>query len=88
MAHQHMPKIFHGPHKNSPPPNNDSQHDLRVLYNFASYKSIVKLVDILPKIFVMKTFNSEFSYVAVWFTDQNSKLLEIEDKINVTLVIN
>ena len=26
------------------------------------------------------TFNSELSYVEVWFTDQNSKLLEIEDK--------
>ena len=36
----------------------------------------------------MKTFNSQFLYVAVWFTDQNSKLLEIEDKINITLVIN
>ena len=24
----------------------------------------------------------------VWFTDQNSKPLEIEDKINITLIIN
>ena len=28
------------------------------------------------------------SYIEAWFTDQNSKLLEIEDKINMTLVIN
>ena len=36
----------------------------------------------------LKTFNSEFLYIEVWFTDQNSKPLEIEDKINMTLVIN
>ena len=27
---------------------------------------------------VLKTFGSEFSYVEVWFTDKNSKPLEIE----------
>ena len=36
----------------------------------------------------LKTSSWEFSYIKVWFTDQNSKLLEIEDKINITLVIN
>ena len=36
----------------------------------------------------LKTFDSEFSYIEVQFTDQNSKPLEIEDKINITLVIN
>ena len=35
----------------------------------------------------LKTFNSEFLYIEVWFTDQNSKLLEKEDKINITLAI-
>ena len=35
----------------------------------------------------LKTLNSEFSYIEVWFTDQNSKPLEI-DKTNITLVIN
>ena len=34
------------------------------------------------------TFVSEYSYIAVWFTDQNPKPLEIEDKINIMLVIN
>ena len=42
-----------------------------------------------PKIFLfLKTFDSEFSYTEVWFTDQNFKPLEIEDNINITLVIN
>ena len=36
----------------------------------------------------LKTLNLEFLYTEVWFIDQNSKPLEIEDKINITLVIN
>ena len=32
--------------------------------------------------------NSEFSCIKLWFTDRNSKPLEMEDKINITLVIN
>ena len=69
--------------------NNDYQQDSRVLYTFVPNKSFGQLLDISPKNFIfLKTFNSEFSYIEVWFTDQNSKPLEIEDKINITLVIN
>ena len=33
-----------------------------------------QLLDISPKSFIiLKTFNSEFSNIEVWFTDQNSK---------------
>ena len=35
-----------------------------------------------------KKFDSEFSYIEICFADQNSTPLEIEDKINITLVIN
>ena len=56
---------------------------------FVPNKSFGQLFDILPKKnLYLKTFNSEFSYIEVWFTDQNSNPLEIEDKINTTLVIN
>ena len=69
--------------------NYNYQEDLRVLYFFVPDKSFVELLDISPNKFVfLKTLNSEFLYTEVWFTDQNSKLLEIEDKINITLVIN
>ena len=69
--------------------NNDYQQDSRVLYTFVPNKSFGQLLDISPKNFIfLKTFDSEFSYIEVWFTDQNSKPLEIEDKINITLVIN
>ena len=36
----------------------------------------------------IRTFNSESSYIKVWFTVQSSKPLRIKDKINITLVIN
>ena len=46
-------------------------------------------LDISPKNFTfLKTFDFEFSYLEVWFTDHNSKSAEIEDKISITLVIN
>ena len=34
-----------------------------------------------------KTFNSEHDEIIVWFTDQNSQQLEMEDRINLTMVI-
>ena len=65
----------------------DYQQNPRVLYTFVPNKSFGQLLDISPKNFIfLKTFNSEFSYIEVWFMDQNSKPLEIEDKINITLV--
>ena len=68
--------------------NNNYQEDSRVLYTFIPNKSFVQLLDISPKIFIfLKTFNSEFSYIEVWFTNIHSKLLEKENEINI-LVIN
>ena len=69
--------------------NNDYQQDSRVLYTFVLNKSFGQLLDISLKNFtLLKTYNSEFLYIEVWFTDQNSEPLDIEDKINTTLVIN
>ena len=66
--------------------HNDYQHDLRVLYPFVPNKLFGQLLDISPKNFIfLNTFNSEFLYIGAWFTDQNSKPLEKEDKINITL---
>ena len=59
------------------------------MYTFAPNKSFSELLDISPENFIFsKIFNSEFLYFAVWFTDQSSKLLEIEDKIQITLNID
>ena len=69
--------------------NIDYQQDSRVLHKSVPNKSFGQLLNISPKNFIfLKPFNLEFSYIEVWFTDQNSKPLEIEDKINITLVIN
>ena len=36
---------------------------------------------------MMNTVNTEFSIDEVWFTNQNSNVLEIEDNVNLTLII-
>ena len=69
--------------------NSNYQYDSSVLYTFIPNKSFSQLLDISSKkIIFLKKINSKFSYIETWFTDQNSELLEIEDKINITLVIN
>ena len=35
---------------------------------------------------MLNATNTEFSFIEVWFTDQNSKQLEIEDNVNMTLI--
>ena len=68
--------------------NNDYQQDSRVFHTFIPTESFDQVLDISPKkIIFLKTFNLEFSYIEVWFTDQNSEPLEIKDKINITLAI-
>ena len=60
--------------------NNSHQQNSRVQYTFFPNKSFVQLLDILPENFLyLKTFDSEFSYIEVWFMDHP---LETEDKIN------
>ena len=68
--------------------NNDYQQDSRILYAFVPNKTFGSLLEISPSNHVfLYTFNSEFREIKVWFTDQKSRPLEIEDKINVTLII-
>ena len=68
--------------------NNDYQQDSKVVYTFVPNKPFGSLLEISPtnNIF-LKTFNSEYDEIKVWFTDQNSKPLEMEDRINLTMVI-
>ena len=68
--------------------NNDYLQDSRVLYTFVPNKPFGSLLEISPtKQIFLKTFNSELQDIEAWFTDQNSKPLEIEDRINLTMVI-
>ena len=67
---------------------NDYQHASKVLFNFAPNKKFGQLLNISPHVFtMMNTVNTEFSSVEVWFTDQSSKALEIENNVNLTLII-
>ena len=69
--------------------SDDYQQDSRVLYTFAPNKSSSQLLDISPIFFLfLRPFNSEFSYIDVWFTDQNSKPPDREYRVNINLVIN
>ena len=67
--------------------NNDYQHDSRLLHTFVPNKLFGSLLEISPinHIF-LKIFNSEHDEIKVWLTDQNSQPLEIEDRLNLTMV--
>ena len=68
--------------------NNDHQQDSRTLHTFVPRKLFGSLLEVSPRNYIfLKTFNSEFQEIKVWFTDQTSKPLEVEDKINLTLII-
>ena len=58
------------------------------MYTLVSAQPFGSLLEISPTNHIFwKTFKSEFQNIEVWFTDQNSQPLEIEDRINLTLVV-
>ena len=68
--------------------NNDYQQNSRILFTFVPNKAFGSLLEMSQKNHVfLKTFNSEFQEIKIWFTDQASKPLEVEDRIYVTLII-
>ena len=74
--------------------NNSYQPNSRVLYTSVPNKSFDllgnpnKSLNFLVNFTFLKFFDSEFLFTEVWFTDQNSNPLEIEEKINIAYVIN
>ena len=67
---------------------NGYQQDSRASKTFVPNKPFGSLLEISPANHIfLKTFHSEYNEIIVWFTDQNSKPLEIEDRINLTMVI-
>ena len=68
---------------------NDYQHASKALFSFAPNKQFGQLLKISPHVFrMMNTINTQFSSVEVWFTEQSSKALEIEDNVSLTLIID
>ena len=67
---------------------NASQHTSKELFSFVPNKQFEELINISPhSLAIMNTVNTYFSFVEVWFTDQATKALEIEDNVNLTLII-
>ena len=60
----------------------------KIYQTFVPKKQFGQLINILPhSLRMMNTVNTEFSLVEIWFMDQASKALEIEDNVNLTLII-
>ena len=56
--------------------NNDYQQDSRILYTFVPNRTFFGLLEISSTSHIaLKTFNSEFQEIKIWFTDQTSKPL-------------
>ena len=68
--------------------DNNYQQASKVLFTFVPNKQFGQLITITPHSPTMlKTTNAEFSFIEIWFTDQNNRPFEIEDNVNITLII-
>ena len=69
--------------------NNSYQQYPRVLFTFVPNNQYDQLISISPNsLLFLKTMNTDFSEIEIWFTDQNNNSLEIEDNVNISLIIN
>ena len=69
--------------------DNQYQQKSKILYTFTSTKSYAYLSSVgQSNLVFLKTCNTDFDEIIIIFTDENGRLLEIEDKANLTLLIN
>ena len=68
--------------------NNYYQQVSKILFTFVPKKEFGQLMNISThSLTMLNATNTKFSFIEVWFTDQNSKKVEIEDNVNMTLII-
>ena len=68
--------------------SNSYQQVSKVLFTFVPNKKYGQLITVsLETFIVLKTVNTEFSFIEIWFMDQDNKQLEIEDSVNISLTI-
>ena len=68
--------------------NNSYQQASKVLFTFVPNKKYGQLITISPETLIMlKTVNTEFSFTEIWFTDQDNRPLEIQDRVNISLIV-
>ena len=67
---------------------NQYQEKSYVLYTFTPNKYYTYLLNVEPSNLVfLKTYDTDFDEIVITFRDHNDRLLEIEDKVNLTLLI-
>ena len=65
------------------------QQDSKLLYTFVPDKQFGQLLVVEPKpLLNLKIIDSVFTYIEVWFTDQNNRKLQTEDSVNITLIVS
>ena len=68
--------------------NNSYQQASKLLLTFVPVKQFGQLITIAPhSLTMLNATKTEFSSIDVWCTDQNSKQLEIEENVTMTLII-
>ena len=68
--------------------NNSYQQDSKVVFTFVPNKKYGQLITISPEALIMlKTVNTEFSFIEIWFTDQDNRPSQIEGSVNISLII-
>ena len=66
--------------------NKSYQQACKTLFTFVPNKQVGQLITVSPySLTMLKTTNTEFQSIKLWFTDQDNRPLEIEDSINITL---
>ena len=69
--------------------NNSYQQASKVLFTFVPNKKYGQLITVSPETLIMlETVNTEFSFIEIWFTDQDNRPLKIEDSVNISLIIS
>ena len=67
----------------------DDQYQHKVSYTFTRKKSYAYLLNVEPRnLVVLKSYNIEFDEIIIIFTGQTGISLEIEDKVNLTFLLN
>ena len=68
--------------------NNNYQQASKVIFTFVPNKQFGQLITNGPhSLIVVNATNIEFSSIEVWFTEQKSKQLEVEDNVNRPLIL-
>ena len=68
--------------------NNNYQQSSKILFTFVPNKKYGQLITVSPETLIMlNTVNTEFSFIEIWFTDQDNRPLEIEDSVNNSLIV-